>query len=83
MFLLEFALGLGWRTWLYTGIIAVALGAAAWFTHDIYVQGYNASQKAITDANKKAMDDANAAQKDVDACFASGRTWDRASQQCM
>lgn len=72
-----------WRVWLYAGLVAAALGVVVYYHHTWYNQGYDAEKQQITDANKKAQDNADQAQKKVDDCYDLDGSWDRTVGVCI
>lgn len=80
-------LGFVFKNWKAV-LIAIALGAgAAWYAdkmHKEYEAGIQAEIQTMEKANAAAKSAADAAQAQVDACYARGAgfTWDRATGVC-
>lgn len=62
-------------------VLAIVIAVASFVKHERDI-GRDAERQRIEQANEKEMGQADAGQKDVDACERSGRTWDRASGVC-
>lgn len=66
----------------------LAIGVIGCFSYTLfqretwYHEGYTAAITDIQAANEKELNDANTAQKPVDACFASGGDWNRERGVC-
>lgn len=67
----------------YGGLIAAIIGFGLHEWHVIYVSGQRAALEQVEKANEQANKAANSGSTSVDACFAAGGTWDRATGVCQ
>ena len=71
-----------WRLAAIGAVLVSIAGFAAYEHHKLVVEGEQVELKRIEDANAAERAKAQAGSQDVDACFAAGRVWDRASGVC-
>jgi hypothetical protein len=72
-----------WQAWLVLAGLAAG-GVYHWrATSAAYEAGVAAATRTIIEANQKARDQADAAIKTVDDCFAAGGAWNRARGVCL